>query len=423
MKHVTKYLILVFLISSPNLFGQSEIITQELEPHPYLELNELYAHSGGLTSEEVMKNDPSIEKSGIKRLNQDVVISESSSKLKTENLIFITLDGLRWKEMFTGADSVLINSKKFVNDRTALKKSFWRETAHERREALLPFFWSCIVEKGRIYGNRDLNSKMNLTNKVASSYPGYAEIFTGFADESIINNARIWNPNRNFLECINDQPEFSGKVAAFTSWDRFVHILNRKRCEFPINAGFEKAIGDNLSEKEHLLNQLIDECPNLWETVRLDALTFHYAFEYFKREKPRMLYISFAETDDFGHDGRYDSVLRSAHNVDSFIKQLWEYVQSDEMYKDKTTLIVTTDHGRGQTRDDWKGHSTKPDNYIAGSDEVWIAVMGPDTRAGGEMKNTKPITTSQIAKTVAYFLGVEFNGSAKVGDIIDDMIK
>jgi len=202
-----------------------------------------------------------------------------------------------------------------------------------------------------------------------------------------------------------------------------VHIVNRKRSGIPINAGFEKAKGKNLSATELVINQLIDECPILWETVRYDAFTFHYAFEYLKREKPSVLYVSFGETDDFAHDGHYDSVLRAAKNADGFIKQLWEYLQSDEMYKDKTTLIITTDHGRGHTKDDWKSHSLKSDNYIAGSDEVWLAIMGPDTKPGGEMKNSKTITTNQIAKTAAYFLGIEYKNTHKIGDIIEDVIK
>ena len=55
-------------------------------------------------------------------------------------VILITLDGYRWQELFTGADSLLIANKEYVHDTAMLKKAFWRETPEERREVLMPFF-------------------------------------------------------------------------------------------------------------------------------------------------------------------------------------------------------------------------------------------------------------------------------------------
>ena len=46
----------------------------------------------------------------------------AQQKLKTENVILITLDGLRWRELFSGADANLIGHKDFVNDKEALQK-------------------------------------------------------------------------------------------------------------------------------------------------------------------------------------------------------------------------------------------------------------------------------------------------------------
>ena len=43
-----------------------------------------------------------------------------------------------------------------------------------------------------------------------------------------------------------------------------------------------------------------------------------------------------------------------------------------------------------------------------GSENIWIAVMGPDTLANGERQNVAPVTKSQIAATVAAFLGKDF---------------
>jgi len=91
-------------------------------------------------------------------------ISRAQSENKTENIFLITLDGFRWQGMFTGADPKLITNTEYVNDTTELKELFWRETADERKNALVPFFTNVLAREGQLYGNRTEGSEMNLTN-------------------------------------------------------------------------------------------------------------------------------------------------------------------------------------------------------------------------------------------------------------------
>jgi arylsulfatase A-like enzyme len=141
----------------------------------------------------------------------------------------------------------------------------------------------------------------------------------------------------------------------------------------------------------------------------LDAFTHNYALEYIEKETPRLLYISYGETDDFAHDGRYDHYLKSAHQTDDWIRELWEYVQSHPQYKDKTTFVITTDHGRGaypNPKGEWKSHGK---TYV-GSNAIWMMAMGPDTPALGEVKTAGQLWQNQVAKTVAKFLGHDYEG-------------
>src|SRR6267154_2793114 len=64
----------------------------------------------------------------------------NAQKMKTENVILITLDGMRWQEVFSGADIKIINSKDFVEDSVSLKKRFWASDVNERRKMLDAFF-------------------------------------------------------------------------------------------------------------------------------------------------------------------------------------------------------------------------------------------------------------------------------------------
>ncbi|MBN2612486.1 MAG: alkaline phosphatase family protein, partial [Bacteroidales bacterium] len=159
------------------------------------------------------------------------------------------------------------------------------------------------------------------------------------------------------------------------------------------------------------------QLPDVFYGIRLDAVTFNMAFEYLKSEKPRFLFIALDETDDFGHHGSYDYYLNSARYTDDFIKQLWNWLQSDADYRDQTTLIIAVDHGRGTGMEGWKSHGKK----TANSDETWFAVIGPDTPALGEIREGQ-YYNSQYAGTMSYLLGFDYKNERPVGKVIEKVI-
>src|SRR5262249_1202295 len=141
-----------------------------------------------------------------------------------------TTDGLRWQEVFGGADEALMNKERGgVQNLDRLRKDYWRETPEARREALLPFTWGVIGRQGQPYGNRWKGSTSRVTNGFNISYPGYSEIFCGLADPRIDSNIKRPNPNVNVLEWLHGKDAYKGRIAAFTSWDVFPHVLNTRR--------------------------------------------------------------------------------------------------------------------------------------------------------------------------------------------------
>lgn len=320
-------------------------------------------------------------------------------------VILITLDGLRWQEFFSGADPLLVANPTYVNDTTELKEKFWRETPKERREDLMPFIWKDVAKMGQIHGNRNLGNKVDLTNKMWFSYPGYNEILSGKEDDARIDsNDKIHNPNITVLEIANNDPRYKGKVAAFGSWDVFPYIVNEERSGVPVNAGFELATGINLTEREKFLNDLQPRVPSPWGTVRLDAFTHYYALEYMKKAHPQLVYIAYGETDDFAHDGDYAAYLKATNNTDALIKDLWDFTQKDAFYKDSTIFIVSTDHGRGsEPLESWKSHGEK----VSGAGGVWIVLFGKDVAGKGEIGTEGQLYSNQIAPTIAKILGLK----------------
>jgi len=347
-------------------------------------------------------------KAQIEPMVEKIVVDDS------QKVILITIDGLRWQELFSGADSLLVANTDYVKDTISLKKKFWNSDFKERRKALMPFFWNTIAKEGAIYGNREFENKVDITNKHGFSYPGYNEILCGFADDVRVNsNDKNPNPNVTVLEYLNNTDQLKGKIAAFASWDVFPYIINEERSGIPVNAGFEP-VTDNPNTTEKILNKCQSETHSPWHNVRLDVYTHNYALEHLKKKHPKLLYIAYGETDDFGHDGRYDFYLEAAKRTDDFIKELWNFTQQDPFYKNNTTIIITTDHGRGtQPLEEWKSHGYglkyhDVEYNIKGSEETWIVLLGNQIQAKGEVKNKGQLYNSQIASTIAYLLGQEY---------------
>jgi hypothetical protein len=333
-----------------------------------------------------------------------VATSLSGADGKTRNVIFVMTDGLRWQEVFQGADAALLNKEHGgVANVEELRREFWRNTPEARREVLLPFLWSEIARKGQIFGNRERGSDAYLTNGLNFSYPGYSETLCGFADPRINSNDKVPNPNVTVLEWLHRKPAFAGKIAGFGAWDTFPAILNADRAGFPVNAGYDPLTIAPVPPSLALLNRLKKEI-RYWEGEPFDALTFHTAIEYFKQHKPRILFLSLGETDEWAHGGRYDLYLTAAQRFDLYVRELWETAQSIPEYRDATTLILAVDHGRGLAPVDWKSHGQRlPETKF-----TWMAFLGPDTAAKGERSKTPPVTQDQIAATLAALLGEDY---------------
>src|SRR5262249_13427398 len=79
----------------------------------------------------------------------NIAAPAQSTAHQTRNIIFVMTDGLRWQEVFKGADDALMNKANRVTDPEELKKVFWRDTPDARRQELMPFLWTVIAKQGQ----------------------------------------------------------------------------------------------------------------------------------------------------------------------------------------------------------------------------------------------------------------------------------
>jgi hypothetical protein len=265
-------------------------------------------------------------------------------------------------------------------------------TPADRKTALMPFLHEVVAKQGVLVGDRDHGQCARVANDMWFSYPGYNEILTGKPDARIVENDDKANENVTFLEWLNRKPAFAGRVRMYGTWTLFPNIVNAARSGVPVNAGFDRGPTDTMT----------------WRSAR----------EALRKDKPRVLYVAFGDTDELAHYGDYMGYLLALERGDDVLRQIWEMIEADPFYRGRTTLIVTTDHGRGHDPvEAWQDHSavryhqinpTYQPQYnqtgVVGSGDVWFAAIGPAVRregaaaySGGACAETRQLAASALS--------------------------
>lgn len=335
------------------------------------------------------------------------LISSANAELATRNVILITLDGVRTQEVFSGMDPLIAEGEanEYTYDIGDVRQRYWREIASERRAALMPFFWGSLVPMGIVLGNAARGSRVTVRNELLFSAPGYAEILTGRPQPDVRSNELRRYEHETVLDYLHRKLQLGKtEIAQLGSWDGFETAASRADDTFFMNGAYD-SIPEALSTPEmDLVAMLRKQVMELWEEGSNDALTFRLALAYLKKHKPRVLWLGLSQSDDWAHARRYDRLLDYLHLVDDFLEELWITLQGMDQYRDRTTLIITTDHGRGITLADWSEHGAD----IPGSENIWIAVIGPDTPDKGEAVDHPPATLSGIAATMLALFGLDY---------------
>lgn len=332
------------------------------------------------------------------------------------NIVLITIDGLRWQEVFRGADPDLMANESYVENAGQLRETFWHDEIEQRRRLLMPFLWQVIGSEGQLYGNRAYGCEARVSNGMWFSYPGYSELLVGYPDdERITSNDPIDNPNVTVLETIHALPQFRGRVAGAAMWDPIGNAVNETRSGIPMRTSVE-SLG---SYPGAALPAFVAEAGGIfsstpWHHTRdsfLDHVTFNNTLDLVEEMKPRVLYMALGTPDEDAHHGYYEGYLQSIRRTDEYIRRLWETLEAMPEYAGRTSYLITVDHGRG-LGEQWTDHGTETPH----SDEVWFALLGPQVQAKGEVRESCQLTSAQVASTLAALLGLPYRNEKPVAE-------
>ena len=114
---------------------------------------------------------------------------------------------------------------------------------------------------------------------------------------------------------------------------------------------------------------------------------FHGALQYLEAHDPRVLYLALGDTDEWAHAGRYDRYLDAVRRVGPLAaRAVGDAGRRARAGPGQTSLLVTTDHGRGDGPQGWGQHGAE----IAGRRER----LGGAARARRRRRWANATTTS-----------------------------
>jgi arylsulfatase A-like enzyme len=340
------------------------------------------------------------------------------------NVILVTLDGVRVQEFFGGMDPVIAKAPEAqsgIYEAEVTSKRWWRETPEARREELMPFIWKTLAPAGMVLGNQARGSKVTVRNDQWFSYPGYSEILTGQAQPDVKSNDFVRYSHRTVLEHVREALSLKKtEVAQVGSWDGFKYAAASRDGAFFMNGARDPVPAALTTPEIERYNGLRQQVQQLWEESSNDVLTYRVGLEYLKKHRPRVMWLGLGQSDDWAHARRYDLVLDYLHLADSLIADLWQTLQSIDGYRGRTTLIITTDHGRGRTPADWSEHGRE----YEGCQDIWIAILGPRTPALGEASDFPDVAQSDVAATILQYLDLDWRAfNAKAGPPVPRSLK
>ncbi|MDR3491358.1 MAG: alkaline phosphatase family protein [Gammaproteobacteria bacterium] len=295
--------------------------------------------------------------------------AETPSTHKVTRVIYITLDGTRWQDVF--------------NDHRYFFKLKMRH-----------------ANKGIFYGEPGSNLTIE-TASIPMSLPSYLSQMAGYV-QSCDNNECGRIQVETVVESVAHRLGLNKKdVAVFSSWREIGLSAESVTGTAYTNVGNAPAYDPDTGQADAIMDLLNHrQAEHHSGNDRYDEYTFSQALHYLKKYQPRFLWISFNDADDAAHAMDLERYHKSLSYYDNAIDQLFTTLQ--KMGLDKETLvIVTTDHGRGNGIF-WTSHGV----LFPESKRTWAFVINGELTPISQEGNMKHYSTLSIRPTIEAALGI-----------------
>ena len=318
-------------------------------------------------------------------------------------IVLVTIDGVRAEDVFDGADPDL------------------RPDSHVERfakpENVMPRTHRLAETRGVALGaDRPGCGVVRTASGANVSLPGYLEIFTGRKTRCRDNHCA-----RTEMPTVLDESAEAGlsPVASIGSWDILDRAASRTGAPVLVAEGSQRWPGARPLESgalEELVaaGERVEPYPGSGK-YRPDAVTAAIALEYLRTDAPAVLHVGLGDADEYGHRNNYPAYLGAVVAADAFIGKIADTLDEMGDVGARTTVIVTTDHGRNR---DFQHHGA----LSMTSARTFVIAFGARVASRGVACPSRDVTLADIAPTIRVLVGLRPDTSPDAGRPIEEIV-
>jgi hypothetical protein len=311
------------------------------------------------------------------------------------NVILLMLDGVRWQEVFYGVDP---------------------ELSRDDHADVFSFLLKDLMREGVMFGDRKKGADMQVANSVNVSLPAYQSIMAGETQSCLSNGCGRISVETVQERLVRELGLDRRQVATIASWEKIPHAVEHVEGATFVNASFQDLDDGAYDPVFDGVNKAQAQDVPPWSGARYDRYTFAHAMHYLQKHKPRFMFISLDDSDEWGHKDEYARYLATLRQYDVWIKELVDTLKAMGDYGRDTTLIVTTDHGRGDGGS-WKNHGP----FWSESKYTWLYGRSPFTHRP-LIEEGAAYTHLDIRPTIEAAIGITPQSCEGCGRVIRELI-
>lgn len=318
-------------------------------------------------------------------------------------IVLVALDGVRWRDVFQGVEKSRARALGFRAD----------EVLSARR--LLPNL-SSLADSGLALGADGTGMTANGPGFV--SLPGYLEMLTGSPTRCRDNDCESVSVSTIADELASEPGTGPLDVAVIASWEGIERAAAKEPQNLIVSAGRHHGATRQRLRFDRVGTDLFDRGekdgpgPGSGD-FRRDRSTAAIAIHYLRTQRSRFLFIGLGETDEYAHKGDYRGYLEALTQADDAIGHVASILSDYERQGRRTTLIITTDHGRAP---DFAAHGS---DTPAESGAVWMIAAGAGIPRSGRVTFPRPHRLMDVAGMIRAFDRAPV--PAAVSDLIQPM--
>jgi hypothetical protein len=341
-------------------------------------------------------------------------LAVSRATASASGVVLVVLDGVRWQEVFNGVDPEIAR-------RQGMAREEWVDA-----ETLMPTLHRVLIAHGVAVGAPGEGPEMRASGPNYVSLPGYTEILTGrpsvhCSDNSCPGGRDATLPDELARGGGAKSIDAEVDAAVIASWESLDRAASAGGTGVVVSAGRHHGRRLEILRADAAEQKLLDEgahatCAPGEADFRPDHFTIDVALRLLETRAPRFLFIGLGEPDEYAHQDNYRGYLDSLRAADRSLSRLVATLRGMGERGDKTTIFVTTDHGRSSSFRDHGGFAPE-------SGRVWMVASGAGIGDKGLVRSEFPHRLADIAPTMRVLLGMEGDRRRDAGRVMEEILE